>query len=1421
MEETNRDFMLLEDEDDDNNMHNNNKNTVSPHRQRQHESISPTSASNNKYPSRASPATRSPVSTISIQRPRSSGQMKIKGLDDYIETFSSFSSNSNTSNNHYNNDNRIKINLPIEDISIKNENLYKTLDDHSFMTGDNYDDIDVSNKRSSRRQSLDMNANQDDENDDDLDDSEANANIKYKYTASYKIDETTGSFKENSKILFEKNEQKFSQQQQQQQKFQPKKPPPPVPPPPSTQKQPTAVNNEFIQSKNQENKKFFSEFLTKSDDLIAKTQMKLEELSKKSVAPIAPSASPAATAAGVLVTVSQPIVISSQPLIETQRKIEVPSTPNNTQANLLTTSSQPTNSKSLIDLKSFDVQLQNPIEFTVSNPQPPSDIDLLLDINHGNEYCLNTEPLKQGDSYFDLIGLTKSESQYRIQQQQQQQQSIASTASSTYPVPKELLNLSISNAPNVTPMASPYKDEFLEFITNDNLLCFAEPKLSADTPMNQTSIQKENSSDLLGSIDKALQQIKPVESTNIATSNVNLMLDNGSKFQVEPEINRDIALAPEIQITEPLNEKDDDNIVPDGLFNLRNEVPYNQSRPITPALPSVDDVAEQIKMQTSLIEELSKNLIQSNIDDDIFGITKPSTSTVPAPNANTATAIKISNDLIDGFNTAPIAPPTKPRPREPVAKPESSKFQRKNKNQRKVKKYSRKDGVMSNDDQSSSSSSEEETNTFQIRIRPRAQSTTSLNEDDNRGFQLLSKPPKTAEEIQNLQLSRRQSQESLNQKLRIENADSSEDEIKIKPQNENDTKQATVIKSSRKASVLSEISVEMPDEDDKQPLTEFLDQNLGIKELEEGWILMIRYPLRNPQMMYKNALQKITEIRAWTETIVKIVEGGKKLKLFYPHDPENCFHEVELKAVHKFSELALQQYDTYTKIHTFKIQEIVFKEMIQMRPDRLLSLPERFLKHFTKPKVTALLDHTPIPFEVVKFAHLNYKYLRTFLIILQENFWKIPVIPKKKQREQLLEKQKQQQQQQQQSSGSGSNILSAVLPTTLFQESKHAHEELTVKVIDEYKCKLDKECRIKEHRCRTRVFLVAFLNVEEPIIEIGLNDCMRHGKEIVGRYDIIPIKTETWISPEMYELNESVVNKEEFDKTHCLRCVDVPDNQIIEIMRYRTRPRRNFELPLRVSCSMTIVKRKIEIKMECMIAGTYFTKVDEVFCENIQIRFPLPDTWVYLFRVEKRFRYGALHSTKAKFGKLKGLDRFLLHKSTGSSSSSNNATLEASCGHAKYEQAFKSIVWRIDQLPLKNKDVYKTQLFLCRINLQEYDTFPEKYEPIAEVQYTMPICAASKSQVRSISVNTTADEPPNKWVKLKTKFDYELDIEYIIDQENDELPTLNTENFDELKHISQTESEDNNEEDDDDEVKEDADNLEKAHPTEATLIDLL
>ena len=75
------------------------------------------------------------------------------------------------------------------------------------------------------------------------------------------------------------------------------------------------------------------------------------------------------------------------------------------------------------------------------------------------------------------------------------------------------------------------------------------------------------------------------------------------------------------------------------------------------------------------------------------------------------------------------------------------------------------------------------------------------------------------------------------------------------------------------------------------------------------------------------------------------------------------------------------------------------------------------------------------------------------------------------------------------------------------------------------------------------------------------------------------------------------------------------------------------------------------------------------------------------------------------------------------------AMMAASVGVAKYEQAFRSIVWRIDQLPKRDQGAYKTHIFECKLTVPSYDPIPDKFEPTADVEYSMSQAFISHCQV--------------------------------------------------------------------------------------------
>ncbi len=158
-----------------------------------------------------------------------------------------------------------------------------------------------------------------------------------------------------------------------------------------------AENQNHIIKKKQ-NDSFFNDILTKSDTLLAQTQQKMERLSR-------------------LETVAKPLAPAiPTPAVPPQPKPKPMATilTNNTNNSISSTSIN--NSKSLIDLKqnnnspTSQIISQN-IEASSSssnnnnsNNNNNTQVDLLFDLND-HSFTLNTEPIAQTNSYFDLIGL--------------------------------------------------------------------------------------------------------------------------------------------------------------------------------------------------------------------------------------------------------------------------------------------------------------------------------------------------------------------------------------------------------------------------------------------------------------------------------------------------------------------------------------------------------------------------------------------------------------------------------------------------------------------------------------------------------------------------------------------------------------------------------------------------------------------------------------------------------------------------------------------------------------------------------------------------------------------------------------------------------------------------------------------------------
>ncbi|XP_041673777.1 protein stoned-B isoform X2 [Drosophila eugracilis] len=511
------------------------------------------------------------------------------------------------------------------------------------------------------------------------------------------------------------------------------------------------------------------------------------------------------------------------------------------------------------------------------------------------------------------------------------------------------------------------------------------------------------------------------------------------------------------------------------------------------------------------------------------------------------------------------------------------------------------------------------------------------------------------------------------------------------------------------------------DEDVSQPLEEFP----RLHYVGPGWEMQLRQPNK----------KKITGQRFWKKIFVRLViqNDVPVVQLLNQAGDKQPFQELPLQPSYSVSEVGAQQYDQFGKIFTMKLQYIFYKERPGVRPGQVTKA-ERITNKLTKfaqyaiagdyegvkefgsdlKKLGLPVEHAPQSSQLFKIGSMNYEDMKQFSVCIEEALFKLPAL-----RERAL---------------------------------TYKMEEVQVTAVDEITVEQDFEGKILKQIARVRLFFLAFLT-GMPTIELGVNDMWRQGKEVVGRHDIIPVATEEWIRLEAVEFH-SVVNQQEYERTRTIK-FQPPDANYIELLRFRVRPPKNRELPLQLKATWCVTGNKVELRADILVPGFTSRKLGQIPCEDVSVRFPIPECWIYLFRVEKHFRYGSVKSAHRRTGKIKGIERIL-----GAVDTLQESLIEVTSGQAKYEHHHRAIVWRCARLPKEGQGAYTTHQLVCRMALTSYDQIPSELAPYAFVEFTMPATQVSHTTVRSVSVqDSDADEPPEKYVRYLARHEYKVGIE--------------------------------------------------------------
>lgn len=358
----------------------------------------------------------------------------------------------------------------------------------------------------------------------------------------------------------------------------------------------------------------------------------------------------------------------------------------------------------------------------------------------------------------------------------------------------------------------------------------------------------------------------------------------------------------------------------------------------------------------------------------------------------------------------------------------------------------------------------------------------------------------------------------------------------------------------------------------------------------DGWEMYIRHP----------AKKKLTANRFWKKIFVRVSENSV-VQLFNKKEDNDPFQELPLQPSYSLSEISAQQYDQYGKIFTLKLQYIFYRERVGVRKAQIAKVIQGQIQSVGQiAKLGMPLEHAPQVSELLKLGTLNYEELKVFAQVVEEALFRQPL-----HRDRAL---------------------------------TYKTEEIQIIMQDELYVEQSKTGTIEKQLARVRLFFTAFIN-GMPEVEIGVNDMTRQGKEVVGRYDILPVITEEWIRIENYEFHSSVM-LEEFERCRILKLIP-PDACFFELMRFRVRPPKNRELPLQVATNLTITKTKVELKCEVLVPGCISRKHGQIACEDIAIRLHIPECWIYFFRTEKHLRYGSAKSANRRYGKIKV--RFAIH----------------------------------------------------------------------------------------------------------------------------------------------------------------------------------
>ncbi|KAL8185144.1 UNVERIFIED_CONTAM: Stonin-1 [Gekko kuhli] len=318
------------------------------------------------------------------------------------------------------------------------------------------------------------------------------------------------------------------------------------------------------------------------------------------------------------------------------------------------------------------------------------------------------------------------------------------------------------------------------------------------------------------------------------------------------------------------------------------------------------------------------------------------------------------------------------------------------------------------------------------------------------------------------------------------------------------------------------------------------------------------------------------------------------------------------------------------------------------------------------------------------------------------------------------------------------------LPALSKPRRYYEEQEIILEIVDNFWGRITRaEGKLTESAVITHIYCLSFVNGNSECF-LTLNDLELRKRD--ARY--FERDTEKkWIDILDYVFH-GCVKQEEFEQSRIIKFVP-PEGCRLELMRFRTQY-NGHDLPFSVKALVVVQGAYVElqafINMSSSALASMHSHSMKHHCENIMVHFPVPPQWIkslWTMNLQRQKSLKAKMNRRTCLGSLTEIE--------------SDSVIQVSIGTAKYESAYRAVVWKIDRLPDKNSSPDHPHSLSYKLELGSDQEVPSDWYPFATVQFVMPDACASGTEVKSLGIE--CDIQPQKHVVQKACYNCQVEIE--------------------------------------------------------------